>query len=362
MKKKLYIHGSFMNDNYGDFLLYYIAENICKRYSDSIESFSSAVDPSYTDYCSVIRKPKHYSIFQSDLVLFAGGGYFGEPNKRKIYWNLRCLVKHLIPAYFICNRKIPYAIIGVETGPLSFKISKIILKKVCNHAKVLSVRNIESKQFLESIGVKNKIEVYPDWIMGIEPSLLINHETNVNQIFNDIPKKCKVLFVHLTTRMNEGKNNVIEDLKEYFQQENDVYLLFGCDQKTNTQYLRASELANDFPKDRCKVLAYNSPWELSSVLNRVDAVLTDKLHVGIVATLFQKEVVSVASHKKTLKFYRYIDREEWTQYILDVKRGDTLKKLNRLTYKPIKVNNEFLLKAQYNEKLLCEFLNSYGSE
>lgn len=362
MKKKLYIHGSFMNDNYGDFLLYYIAKHICDYYSDDIETFSSSVDSSYDHYCSIKRKSKFYSIFKSDLVLFAGGGYFGEPNKRKLYWNLRCLIKHLIPAYLISLRKTPYAIIGVETGPLSLRISKILLKKVCNHANVLSVRNIESKIFLESIGVKNKIEVCPDWIMGIEPTLLIDHETNTNQIFKDIPKNSKVLFIHLTTKENEGKSNVIEDLKKYFNENNHIYLLIGCDQKRSTQELRSSELASCFSKERCKFLKYNSPWELSSVLNRVDAVITDKLHVGIVATLFHKEVVSVASHDKTLKFYKYIGREEWTQPIAGIKRGETYLKLKHLNYKPIQLNKEFLLKARQNERLLCEFLELYESE
>ena len=172
-----------MNDNYGDFLLYYIAENICKKYSSHIESFSSTIDSSYDYYCSIRRKSKFYSIFKSNLVLFAGGGYFGEPNKRKLYWNLRCLIKHLIPAYLISMRKIPYAIIGVETGPLSLKLSRMLLKRICNHAKILCVRNVESKIFLENIGVKNKIEVYPDWIMGIDPSLLTHHEIDISQIF-----------------------------------------------------------------------------------------------------------------------------------------------------------------------------------
>lgn len=362
MKKKLYIHGSFMNDNYGDFLLYYIVKNICEKYSNHIDFFSSTVDSSYDQYCSVQRKSKFYSTFKSDLVLFAGGGYFGEPNKRKLYWNLRCLIKHLIPAYLISMRKIPYAIIGVETGPLSLKLSKRILKTVCNRAKVLCVRNVESKEFLESIGVGNKIEVNPDWLMGIDPSLLTNHKTDISRIFENVPKNYKTLFVHLTTKENEGKRNAIEDLKKYFNENSNIYLFIGCDQKRSTQELRSLELSNSFPKERCKVLKYNSPWELSSVLNHVDAVITDKLHVGIVATLFQKEVISVASHDKILKFYRYIDREKWTQSILDTKKGDTFNKLNHLTYKPIKVSNEFLSKAKKNEKLLREFLDLYGSD
>lgn len=355
-KKKLYIHGSFMNDNYGDFLLYYVVDRICKYYDKDLDYFSADIDKTYDNYCKINRKSKIYGIIKSDLVVFAGGGYFGEPDKRKLYWNLRCLVKHLIPAYIISKRKIPYVIIGVETGPLSLKINKILLKTICNNAKTLSVRNEESKKFLEKIGIKNNILVNPDWIMGVNGKDLLKQSQRAEEILEKINKENKKIFVHLTTRNSQGMENVINDLETFMENRKNIYYIIGCDQKREIQEERAIELSKKFPKDKCKVLFYEGPWILSSILNKVDAVITDKLHVGIVATKFKKEVISVASHNKSVKFYGLIGRSNWTNHLNNIKPKETLKKLEKLTFKNIEINEEIFIKAKNNEEILKGFL------
>lgn len=353
MKKNIYIHGSFMTDNYGDFLLFYVAKKICDKYSNKANIYSSDVDTSYDRYCKLERKSKLYSIFKSNIVIFAGGGYFGEPDKRKIYWNIRCIWKHLLPAYIISKRKIPYAIIGVETGPLSCKLSRFLLKKVCNNATIISVRNEESKEFLNTLGIKRNVEMNPDWIMGINKDLLLEKTEKENL---NIDKKYKKIFLHLTTHNNNGKENVIRDLIKYQKENKNIFYIIGCDQKRETQEKRSVELLQRLEKDRCILKKYEGPWKLSYLLNYSDAVITDKLHVGIVATKLNKEVISVASHTKSIKFYRLIGRDEWSTHITKVKLGETYEKLNKLTFNGVENNNEFFEKAKENERLLNKFL------
>lgn len=355
-KKKIYIHGSFMNDNYGDFLLYYVVHNICNSFGKKCEVFSADIDESYDKYCKINRKSKLDGIFDSDLVVFAGGGYFGEPDKRKLYWNIRCLFKHLIPAFIISRRKVPYVIIGVETGPMSLKINKFLLRKICERAKILSVRNDESKEFLTKIGVKRQIEVNPDWIMGINKEMLLESPERAKEILKDVDPKMKKIFVHLTTRSSQGTQYVIEDLEKYMNSKENVYYVIGCDQKRQTQEERATDLANKFPEERRKVAFYEGPWTLSSLLNEADAVITDKLHVGIVATKFGKEVISVASHNKSVKFYGLIGRPEWTNHLNNIKPEETLEKLNKLSFENIKIDDTIFKKAHRNENLLRKFL------
>lgn len=354
--KKMYIHGSFMNDNYGDFLLFYMANNICQEYQKyGLHPFSADVDSSYKDYCNFNELSKVKAIFSADMALFAGGGYFGEPNKRKVYWNVRCLLKHLIPAFIISKRKIPYAIIGVETGPLSFFINRLLLKTVCNNAYVVSVRNEESKSFLKEIGVNREVLVNPDWIMNINPNNLITKKENAKDILKNIPTNYKKIFVHLTTQNNYGKENVISDLKKYIE-DKEVFYIVGYDQSRKKIKERCKQLLLQFPKEKSMLFEYSSPWLLSSIISCCDAVITDKLHVGIVATKLNKEVISVASHMKTIRFYKLIKREAWSIYIKEVKQGDILKMLNKLNFCDISISKNVFKEAENNDILLRDFI------
>lgn len=354
--KKLYIHGSFMNDNYGDFLLYYVIQNIIEKYEDKYEWFSADVDLSYDKYCKVNRMEKKDAINSADLAIFAGGGYFGEPKNKKIIWNIRCLLKHLIPAYVIYKRNIPYIIVGVEAGPITFKINKFLIKKIFNGAEAISVRNEESKKFLQDINVKNNIDVNPDWIMGINEEDFPIQKINVSNIINK-DKNQKVIFIHLTTKNNNnGMKNIVKDLKKYQEKNNNIIYIIGCDQNRKTQKERANLLFKTLDNNKNKILYYQGPWVLSKVLKEVNAVITDKLHVGIVATKYQKEVISVASHPKSVKFYNLIGRNEWSKLLKNIKVNETYQKLNKLQFNSIEVDKKIFEKAKNNKKMVENFL------
>lgn len=362
--KKVYLHGSFMNDNYGDFLLYYIINNICKKYSDSYTFFSSSVDKTYDNYCKINRKSKIEAIFKSNYVIFAGGGYFGEPDYRKMYWNIRCFFIHLLPAYIISLRKIPYIILGVEAGPMKFWINRFMLKRIITKAEVVSVRNEESLNFLKNIGVQRKILNIPDWVMGIDKNILIDKNNNyISNIIKNIKNNYTIIIlVHLTSRNSEGMDYVIQDLVKYINENKNVFYIIGCDQDRDIQKKRAEELSTKFPSNRSLVINYLGPWVLSSLINSVDAVITDKLHVGIVAIKMDKEVISVANNNKSVKFHTSIGRSYYTKHLNMINKGETYEKLKSLSFKNICINKKIFIEAEKNEKLLIDFLNYHSRE
>ncbi len=360
----VYIHGSFMNDNYGDFLLYDISERIVKsnvRETDCV--YSSNVDKTYDTYVPVERRSKFSAIFESDLAIFTGGGYFGEPTSHKIYWNVRCLWKHLLPAFLIALRGTPYAIIGAETGPLSFGLSRMLMKYIANHAEVVSVRNDESREFLKSIGVKGKVLVKPDLVMGANPEMLLRDlNDGQEEIIRKIEEKKlvdkKIIVLHLTSNPDSvAMESIIGDIKR-FKDEQDVFYIIVCDQGRKKQNERAMILSKRLSDCDRMVVKYDGPWLLSQVLNLADATITDKLHVGIVSTLFRKEVISVALHPKSIKFYRLINRREWTMPLSDIRTGDVYNKMKKLKFEGIKLKGKVFEEARGNKKLLENFLKN----
>lgn len=356
-KKQIYIHGSFMNDNFGDFLLYYVSVKAIEKTRDDIYIYSADVDKTYDQYCMVNRKNKLKAIFSANAAIFAGGGYFGEPDKNKIYWNLRFLFKHLIPAYIIKMRKIPYVILGIEAGPITFKISKILMKNLFNNAKIVSVRNNDSKEFLNDIGVKTNIEVIPDWVLSQDVNKIPKEDiTDIIEHANGRKK----MFVHLTTKEDEKSNigmvYALRDLKKYAEEEKNIYFYIGCDQDRESKKARAESILKKLPEGQAEVVYYKGPWKLCSVLNEMDTVITDKLHVGIVGVRFNKPVISVASHSKSVRFYRFIEKEENTIHIKNIKEGELYSKLKDIAFKDPKLSIKIFENAQKNKILLNKFM------
>lgn len=350
--KNLYIHGHFMSDNYGDFLIYYETEKIVKKYKYNY--YSTNIDFSYDDYCKVIRVSVKYALKNSDLAIFTGGGYFAEPDSNKIKWNIKCLIKHIVPAYILYKRKIPYVIVGVEVGPVSLFINRILLKKIFNGATKVSVRNQESKNYLLKLKVKNDIEVVPDLIMGMT---MDEKKLKGINISDNLYKSGENIFVHLTSDIELiSVKNVIEDLKKYQAKHNNVHYIFGCDQEKSTQKEKVEKIFNNFDNGKNKILYYTNPWYLTKVLENMDAVITDKLHVGIVATKYKKEVICIAKDPKSIRFYNMIGRSEWAMLLKNVKENDILYKLEKLKFKNIDIDNKLYKQANLNKKIIEDFL------
>lgn len=364
MKKNVYVHGSFMNDNYGDFLLYKVVMDEMEKYSKELNIYSSDVSESYDKFHSVKREKKAKAIMSADMGICTGGGYFGEPDERKLYWSIRFIIKHGIPLATLRIRKIPYAIIGVGVGPLTFFVPRMLVKYIFNGASAISVRDNESVQYLKKIGVKKEINMNPDWVMSMNQGDLARSKNEAKEILEKLGmnKENKNIFVHLTSKnYNDGKGMslVINELIQFAEKNENINFIVGCDQVRESQEKRAQEIVSKLPCGRAKVLKYPGPWILSSILNEVDAVITDKLHVGIVATRLYKNVISVAYHSKALRFYSQIGRKRNSVHLNNVTTEEVALLLNHILDQNTDTIDPIIQKAKNNKKLLNDFINQY---
>lgn len=84
----VYVIGSFMNDNFGDYLLYHetmksIQNSSCGGGTSIVSSDTSLF---YDKFDNKVKHMKHRDALRiSDIVIFTGGGYFGEGNRKKSY-------------------------------------------------------------------------------------------------------------------------------------------------------------------------------------------------------------------------------------------------------------------------------------
>ncbi len=87
-------------------------------------------------------------IWNSDLIIFGGGGLFNDDERISIWiWFMQFL------GFYILRKEV--FIIGQSVGPLKHKISKILVKFVFKNSKFISVRDQNSVSILNDLGIGN---------------------------------------------------------------------------------------------------------------------------------------------------------------------------------------------------------------
>ena len=359
---KCLIHGSFMNDNYGDFLLFDITADIVDNISDSDNIIVDNVDSSYYKYRTINRRSTWEGIHEADCAILTGGGYFGAPSKRiyKYYWDIRFVLVHALPFVYFAMKKKPYIIVGLGVGPLNSKISRWTAGYIIKHAVSVSVRDQESQEYIKnSLKINRKVNVYPDMVMGANISKYLSAKKWVENVINKNSKKN--LAIHLTTKMgrdDEGIAIVIKDIQKYIRESDDGWnVYFVCDQGGSKQVERQKILAEFLDITGTKVIGYESPYKLTSLLDRMDIVITDKLHVGIVSTKLGKYVISTAAHPKTQRFYRQLGISDHCLNLNGIQKGEVLHLLKNYKGSSKKDLSVIINNSKKNSEEIKKFLN-----
>lgn len=305
----IYIHGSFMNDNFGDYLIFNKLEEEIKNIAPQSSTIYANLDRSYNKYNKVEVENIYKAIRKADMIVLAGGGYLGEPDYRKWYWSINFLKEHAMPFIYIMLSGKRYAILGTGVGPVSCMLPRKIIKKIIDRASLVSVRDIESKQYIEKWGIKRVINVIPDWVMAYDKKKLVCTENSTIYLLNKKRDEgYTIVLIHITTIRNAKSRNIIfQCLNKFIENRKNIFFVVSPDQGNKKQYQRACNNAKLLPKEITEIISYNNPWDLSSIINTVDVVITDKLHVGVVATRLYKKVISVPAHSKTKRFHKQVN-------------------------------------------------------
>lgn len=289
------LHASYHCNNYGDMLLLRLFYDWVKSVSEDIVINFPLVDTELKDIPSAEHGLKN--LWRSKCLVYCGGGYFGEQPRRKLLWSIRAFKKHLIIGIIAVVRRIPFAIIGVEFGPLSVKWLRVLVVWLAKHASIVVVRNKESKAFLEKYGVKNVIEGV-DAVLTLRPT---DHERGKTVLIHlpglrFAPEQYeKIAHLLVDALLQRGIHHVsfIEDTDGQYKNGYDpVFAIFkGASIDYSVDY-------------------YSGVETLIQRLSEADYIVTTKLHVGITGAAMNKNVLSLYMHPKTIRFHKQIANEE----------------------------------------------------
>ena len=300
MNNIISLHGSYFGDNYGDTLL-------MNLFSTWVKEFDSAlvVNMPLAKHCTAVDlkcdTKDFFPLFRAKGLVFCGGGYFGEQPVNPHRWAKRNFFRHALLGLFAILFHKPYAIIGVEFGPISVSWFRKVCVYIAKHAKVVVVRNRQSVSFLEQNGVHN-VKLSYDAVLSLSdiynPIQTKNQEKQILLHFNGLKISSDELR-NIITKICDAAAHSLEKYKFYFISDSKTSVYDTP--KFQSIFLYLSN--NDVPY---KVIDYQTCNSLISIINNSDFIFTNKLHVGITAASLNKRVFSLWTHPKTERLHSQI--------------------------------------------------------
>ncbi|MBT2570949.1 polysaccharide pyruvyl transferase CsaB [Planococcus sp. ISL-110] len=168
---RVVLSGYYGFDNVGDEAILYAIIHSLREYQPRIEITVLSHKPEQTAETYQVEainrwslKKVHATIKSSDGLISGGGSLLQDETGRKsipYYAGVMKIAQQL---------KKPVFVYAQGMGPIKSKLNRLIVKHVLNSVKLLTVRDQQSQELLEQIGVTSPIHLVPDPVMGLDAS------------------------------------------------------------------------------------------------------------------------------------------------------------------------------------------------
>ena len=291
------VHGSYFSNNFGDTLL---VKLVCE-YVASIVGKSNVFlavkgnerEQLYIGY-PVLPAQRRSEVTH---LVFAGGGYWGEPNAgtyKRYRWYLRNYFRHASWVASYSHAKIGF--FGLGFGPISSYWYRRVASSILKKAEIILLRDEESICYFKKYGFRG------------EPSLCVDFALSLSH-YADYNKKREGVALHLPNLSREEIDIIVDFVFFAFGKEKIISIIFdtaGKEARSRAEIIRSSALRY-FSQSNIALKYYEGVDKTLNDLSGYDLVVTNKLHVGIVTVALGGKVISVPAHSKTFRFYRQMD-------------------------------------------------------
>ena len=311
--KSIGIIGYYNQENYGDDLLAYLFYN----YVNGISKYNAILfDPSDSLKSTILNGKYFYgnkSLAECSHVIFGGGGVLGELNPRRFGWRIflsyikkiRNLKKLNIPYYFIC----------VGVGPIYSIIGKFIVGYMVRNSEFTIVRDRESFNILKSLGIKKRIYEAVDFALSFTPEMI--PEYSKNTISRKYEKSSgSILGINLcdfNCHEDAGEQNIdeeiISNLKLIYNKGGFKQIIVIVSMLNGPESIGALKVLQAFPA--AELYIHKNIFDTAAVLHNLDFLITQKLHVSIVAYCLKVPTVCIGYHPKIKRFYDQVQAAKY---------------------------------------------------
>ncbi|MEX2380773.1 MAG: polysaccharide pyruvyl transferase family protein [Opitutales bacterium] len=329
-RTRICLHGNYHTDNFGDILLMALFSKWIREYAPSSILSLPFASEGIRRLTSANGGTGYRTLAAADGLIYGGGGYFGEPGGSRLRWGNRLLARHIPPGEILRARRRPYAILGVGAGPISNKLARMAVVRLCRGATTVAVRDDESRHYLIDYGVPaEQVLVTSDAAMALrveDLSAPVRNEAKAELANFPFPFKVGV-HVSFPSAYNPASRRLIEELCAAVGKAPDAGCVLLVDQAGANPQVDAVKEIREKLGGKSIVIPYQGPWFLSAVLSELDFVITTKLHVGIVATAFNRQVLSFPTHAKTPRFYRQVGWADRCLPLSELKAGEAFDRI-----------------------------------
>ncbi|MBD2866177.1 polysaccharide pyruvyl transferase family protein [Paenibacillus oceani] len=357
------LHGATTGANFGDVLfadLFF--ERIKELNEDGNNYFYEsryAMSDQIKEYLNYNYHYSFNSLWKADALVYFSGGYFGERVSTPKEDILRFL-KYMVVGMFFVIRNKPIAILGLGAGPLSNRYLRWFCKKIFNHATIITVRDTQSKSYLEKYGVKKEIIVTSDSAQIVSREFVSMVKDNNIRIEPPIASP-KNIFLHINPVENSNSSiieKIVEPLNSFLSENPEYGVVIGCDAHGDSTNAELEKVHKKVKAGNVSKYFYNNPRDLCALLTEMDVIVTSKLHVGILGATFSKSVISISGHsEKIYRYYEQIGESGRTISLEDCTYGKIKGMLDTYHLKPIILEKGIIESANTNFKYLEEFTN-----
>lgn len=365
--KNVIVHGAYRLDNFGDTLLLSLIQHY-------INTLGFRVLLSGGSLKTLRHLSGEVALFDgnvndADALIYGGGGYFGEPPNAKLRWNLHLIRKHLPIAIAMRRRGKPYGCFGVGLGPLSFPLSRWLVSRILNRANKVVLRDEQSKIFGAEYGITaQKINLSADLALLMNDEPLFSSwalESNSSPMWER--SKYKVFAIHpsISIEADKAQESLAFDVKNALSFNSNIRVILLSDRNSAGQDDARKSWQRFLGLEDRWIFRYESPRRLCRLIANSDVILTNKLHVGIVAATYRKTPIAVAKHSKTRRFYRQLGRSELCRDLSGYKRGDLTDLIEQAlsgSLPSVNVPRSVIELSRQNLKHIDEMLISLGSK
>jgi exopolysaccharide biosynthesis predicted pyruvyltransferase EpsI len=218
---------------------------------------------------------------------------------------------------------------------------------IINSAKFVSFRDQETANYFKKYGVDREIYVTTDTALSINTLKIPSLDCN----FESLMREKKNIFFHVygSDKTNyELAEKLLPALNHFLLEHPNEYRVFVGTDNLCRKKIQELDIYKSLCADKIPV-NYSSTWAMCSLLKSMNTVLTVKLHVGIVSSLYGKSVISIPKHvTKTKRFYKQIGASDRSTLLKEATADEVYRKLCQYADMPIQVPVELQEKAWLN--------------
>ena len=366
------LHGFVYSTNFGDMLLSRLTADIVGRRSPCATLSLPFASRTFVRSAGINCSTGLRSFLGADALLYHGGGYFAFSPRFHLFERTRLYQRFYAPGLAAAALRKPYGIFGVGVGPIRNSLQSLAVRRVFQGAAMISVRDEEGLDWLRRIGVPHsKINLAADLAIslgwGDVPEAAVHH---AERLLADIPGE-RHIGIHLSAPSTASPQYAaaIRGILEYLDRHPEIGVALLCDHlpsdkpDASPQYRAAAEMAKHLGA-RARFVGQPPLWSLVALLGKLDGLVTNKLHVGIVGSAFGRRVVSIAKSEKNFRFFRQAGAASRCMRLADCTTTDIPGFLERgfeSLHEPTPLPASLKNLARTNEMLIDRFLQAVTS-